>query len=136
MPNIANAAYYGTTGSLAVEEDDYTAAVTSCALVPTAPTATVTDIGGGVQQFVGNNVWQAQVAYNQDWTTVGSLSQKLIEWHGQTKEFTYTPEDGGQAATFTARVVAGQFGGAAATIHAATVNLLVIDAPVFSTPEV
>lgn len=136
MVTIANAAYYGTTGSLTVEADDYTAAVTSCALVPTAPTASVTDIGGGVQQFVGENTWQAQIAYNQDWTTTGSLSQKLIEWHGQSKTFTYTPEDGGQAATFTARVVAGQFGGAAATIHSATVNLLIIGQPTFAVPVI
>lgn len=132
MAIIANAAYFGTTGSLSVESDDYTAAVTSCALVPTAPTGSVTDIGGGVQQFVGENVWQAQVAYNQDWKTAASLSQKLIEWHGQTKTFVYTPEDGGQVATFTARVVAGQFGGAAAAIHQATVNLLVIGQPAFA----
>lgn len=134
MPKIPNAAYYGTTGSLAVGADDYTAAVTSCALVPTAPTASVTDIGGGVQQFVGENVWQAQITYNQDWTTEASLSQKLIEWHGQSKEFTYTPADGGQAATFTARVIAGQFGGQAATIHSATVNLLIIGQPSFAIP--
>lgn len=134
MPTVANAAYYGTTGTLTIESDDYTAAVTSCALVPSAPTASVTDIGGGVQQFVGENTWQAQIAYTQDWKTAGSLSQKLIEWHGQTKTFTYTPEDGGQIATFTARVVAGQFGGAAATIHAATVNLLIIGQPAFAAP--
>ena len=134
MPTIANAAYFGTTGSLAVEEDDYTAAVTSCALVPTAPTASVTDIGGGVQQFVGESVWQAQIGYSQDWKTAGSLSQKLIEWHGQTKAFTYTPEDGGQIVTFSARVLAGQIGGASAAIHSATVNLPINGQPAFSSP--
>jgi len=134
MTDIINAAYMGLTGSLAVAEDDYTTAVTSCALVPSAPTASVTDIGGGVQQFVGKNVWQAQVGYNQDWTTPGSFSQQLIAWHGQTKEFTYTPEDGGRIATFTARVIAGQFGGAAGAIHQANVNLLVIGQPSFTGP--
>lgn len=134
MTTIANAAYFGTTGSLTVEADDYTAAVTSCALVPTAPTATVTDIGGGVQQFVGKSVWQAQIAYNQDWTTPASLAQKLIEWHGQIKTFTYTPDNGGRVATFSARVLAGQFGGAAAAIHQATVNLPINGQPAFETP--
>lgn len=134
MPTIANAAYFGTTGSLSVDSDDYTAAVTSCALVPTAPSQTVTDIGGGVQAFVGANAWQAQVGYNQDWTTTGSLSQKLIEWHGQVKPFTYTPEDGGQVATFSARVRAGQVGGAASSLHAATVNLDIIGQPTFANP--
>lgn len=132
MPSIANAAYFGTTGSLTVEGDDYTAAVTSCALVPTAPTAAVTDIGGGVTQFAGANTWVAQVGYNQDWKTPASLSQKLIEWHGQSKTFTYTPDDGGQVATFSARVLAGQFGGAAAAIHQATVNLPINGQPAFA----
>ncbi|MCM3779864.1 hypothetical protein [Microbacterium hydrocarbonoxydans] len=134
MPTIANAAYFGTTGKITVEGDDYTAAVTSCALVPTAPTATTTDIGGGVTQFVGGNAWVAQLGYNQDWKTPNSFSQKLIEWHGQMKTFTYTPDDGGQVATFSARVLAGQFGGGAAAIHAATVNLPINGQPAFSAP--
>lgn len=129
-----NAAYFGTTGKLTVDADDYTAAVTSVALVPTAPTASTTDIGGGVTQFVGQNSWVAQITYNQDWKTVDSFSQQLIEWHGQTKTFTYTPDDGGQIATFTARVLAGQFGGAAASIHSSSVNLPINGQPAFSTP--
>lgn len=134
MTTIANAAYFGTTGALTLEADDYTAAVTSCALVPTAPTAAVTDIGGGISQFVGPSSWVAQIGYNQDWKTPESLSQKLIEWHGQVKEFTYTPDDGGQVATFKARVLAGQFGGAAAAIHQATVNLPIDGQPAFAAP--
>jgi len=132
MVTRTNAAYFGTTGKLTVEADDYTAAVTSCALVPTAPTASVQDIGGGVTQFTGANVWQAQIGYNQDWKTASSLSQKLIEWHGQTKTFTYTPDAGGQVATFTALVMAGQFGGGAATLHSATVNLPINGKPTFA----
>lgn len=135
MTKIANAAYFGTTGSLALAEDDYTAAVTSCALVPTAPTASTTDIGGGVTQFVGGNVWVAQIAYNQDWKTPNSLSQKLIALHGQRKEFTYTPDDGGQVVTFTAVVLAGQVGGASSAIHAATVNLPIDGQPTFAPAE-
>lgn len=138
MATIANAAYFGTTGTLSIDnggtDDDYTAAVTSCALVPSAPTASTTDIGGGVTQFVGQSTWQAQITYNQDWKTTGSLSQKLIEWHGQVKEFTYTPEDGGQIVTFTARCVAGTIGGGAQALHAATVNLPVNGQPAFTTP--
>lgn len=132
MVTRANAAYFGTTGKLTCESDDYTAAVTSCALVPTAPTATTTDIGGGITQFVGENAWVAQIGYNQDWKTEDSFSQKLIEWHGQVKTFTYTPDDGGQVATFSARVLAGQFGGAAAAIHQATVNLPINGQPAFA----
>ncbi|WP_449408369.1 hypothetical protein [Microbacterium maritypicum] len=85
-------------------------------------------------QFVGVNAWVAQLGYNQDWKTPDSLSQKLIEWHGQVKTFTYTPDDGGQVATFDALVLAGQFGGPAAAIHSATVNLPVNGQPTFAAP--
>lgn len=132
MVTVLNAAYFGTTGKLTVAADDYTAAVTSCALVPTAPTAQVRDIGGGISQFVGSNAWVAQLGYNQDWKTPNSLSQKLIEWHGTIKVFTYTPDNGGKVATFSALVLAGQFGGAAASLHDATVNLPVNGQPTFA----
>jgi hypothetical protein len=137
MTIIANAAYFGSAGKIEIGAavgtvDDYTAAVTSCALVPNAPTAQVQDIGGGVQSFVGANAWQAQIGYNQDWTTAGSLSKQLIAWHGLTKVFKYTPNNGGQVVTFTALIQAGQVGGAAATVHAATVNLQLIGQPTFA----
>lgn len=132
MATKSNAAYFGTTGTLSVAGDDYTAAVTSCAIVPNTPTASTTDIGGGVTQFVGQATWQAQVAYNQDWRTAGSLSQKLIEWHGQVKTFTYTPDSGALPVTFDARCVAGQIGGGAQAVHTATVNLPVNGQPLFT----
>lgn len=132
MPAIANAAYFGTTGKLEIGTDEYTAAVTSCALVPNAPTAQSTDIGGGVTSFVGANAWQAQIGYNQDWKTTTSLSQQLIAWHGQSKVFKYTPDAGGKTVTFSAVVQAGQIGGAAGAIHQATVNLQVNGQPTFA----
>jgi hypothetical protein len=127
MAKIGNAAYFGTTGKLEIGTgatlDEYTAAVTSCALVPTAPTATVTDIGGGVTQLVGAPAWTAAIGYNQDWTTVSSLSQYLITNHGQVKDFKYTPNNGGKVVTFKALIIAGQIGGENSAVHAATVSL-------------
>lgn len=132
MPVIANAAYFGTTGKFEVVLDDYTAAVTSCALVPSPPTAKVVDIGGGVTSLVGANQWEAQLTYNQDWTTAASLSKQLIAWHGQTKVCKYTPNNGGQVVTFTAVMRAGQVGGDAASLHTATVTLQINGQPVFA----
>ncbi len=114
-----NAAYFGAAGKLELGDtlatvDDYTAAVTSCALVPTAPTASVTDIGGGVTQLVGPNVWEMQATWNQDWKTAGALSKQLILWHGLIKYFRYTPDNGGAVVTGTLVIVAGQIGGGAA----------------------
>lgn len=129
MTTVPNVAYIGAKGTLLCEADNYTAAVTAFTLTPTADKASVTDIGGGVQQFAGTAAWVAGMTYNQDWTTVNSLSQKLIEWHGQRKTFTYTPEDGGLGWTITVVCEAGVIGGPSKAVHQATVNLGVIDQP-------
>src|SRR5689334_23237987 len=126
MAKIANYAYMGGAGKLDIgtttTKDEFTAAVTSCALVPTVPKSQTTDIGGGVTSFVGAPVWVAEIEYNQDWKTVGSLSQQLIAWHGQTKEFKYTPATGGQVATFTAVIEVGRMGGSGSALHNSTVS--------------
>lgn len=117
MPTIANAAYYVTTAKLEIETDDYTAGVTSAALVPTTPTSQVADIGGGVQGFVGAAAWALQITFSQDWITPGSLSLKCIEWHGQKKTVKITPEDGGAILELPVTFMAAQ-AGAAAGAHA------------------
>lgn len=137
MAVIANAAYFGTTGKLemgatAATTDEFTSAVTSCALVPNAPVAQVADIGGGVASFVGANIWVAQITFNQDWKTANSLSQKLLTLHGSTQYVKYTPDNGGKVATFQVIVQAAQMGGAASSLHTATVNLQVINQPTFA----
>lgn len=129
MPDITNAAYFGSTGRLEVEADNYTAGVTSCALVPNTPTAQVTDIGGGVQAFAGKPSWVLQVTYSQDWKTAGSLSHKSIEWAGTTKTVKYTPEDGGSSLEVTVIFTAGQAGGAAQAHQTATISAPVVGQP-------
>lgn len=129
MATVPNVAYIGATGSLKCEEDDYTAAVTAFTLTPAADKASVTDIGGGVQQFAGPPAWAAGITYNQDWKTANSLSQKLIEWHGQRKTFTYTPDAAGLGWTVIVVCEAGVIGGPSKAVHQATVNLGVIDQP-------
>lgn len=135
MAKIANAAYYGGAGKLeggtSTTRDEYTAAVTSCALVPSVPKGQVTDIGGGVTGFVGTPTWMAEIEYNQDWKTVGSFAQQLIAWHGQTKSFKYTPASGGQVATFDAVVEIGRMGGSGSALHNATISFQVVGQPSF-----
>lgn len=132
MPVIAHAPYFGTSGKLEVATDDFTAAVTSCALTPSAPSTVLTDIGGGVNALVGANAWVAAIGYRQDWTTTGSLSKQLIAWHGTKKTFKYTPVTG-TTVTFDALVVAGAIGGGNNAVHEATVSLMVIGQPTFGT---
>lgn len=133
----ANAAYYGGAGKLEVgtptTRDEYTAAITSCALVPSVPKTQTTDIGGGVTPVVGTPSWMAEIEYNQDWKTAGSLSQQLIAWHGLVKSFKYTPAAGGQVVTFDAMVEIGRIGGSGTALHNATISLQVVNQPSFGT---
>ncbi|MDJ1115387.1 hypothetical protein [Microbacterium dauci] len=132
MATIRNAAYFGTTGTLTVDDDEHYG-VTSCALIPTAPSESVIDISGDIQSFVGDNAWELQIAFHQDWKTAGSLSKRAIEWHGQTKDIVYTPQDGGDAIAATVRFKAAQVGGDTGR-HSATLNLGVIGQPTFTAP--
>lgn len=132
----ANAAYYGTTGSITfkngTDDDDYTAAVSSFALVPTYPSAVFGDIGGGSLTVDGLPDWVGNVEYAQDWTTADSFSQWLIEHQGETIEGTYTPQDGGTAATADFLIRSGQMGGPGRAMHSATVTLPVNGQPTFA----
>lgn len=123
MNTVPNVAYMGGAGKLTIGADEYTAAITGFTLTPSAEKATTTDIGGGVTNFAGPPVWVAGIAYNQDWTTTDSFSQKLIEWHGQVKPATYTPNDGGLGWDVDLVIEAGTIGGASKGIHAAQVSL-------------
>lgn len=124
MATVPNAAYMGGAGKLTIGADEYTAAITGFTLTPTAEKASVTDIGGGVTNFVGKDPsWVAGIDYNQDWTTADSFSQKLIEWHGQVKDAVYTPDAGGLGWAVKLVIEAGAIGGASKGIHAAQVSL-------------
>lgn len=110
MPDVRNAAYFGTTGTITIDGDNHFG-VTSCALVPTASSESVIDITGDVQSFVGDNVWELQITFHQDHKTSGALSRQSIAWHGQEKTVAYTPQDGGDTLTATVRWKAAQVGG-------------------------
>ena len=133
MSKVPNAAYMGGAGKLTIGADEYTAAVTGFTLTPASDDASITDIGGGVHQFTGVNVWTAGIDYTQDWTTPNSFSQKLIEWHGQSKDAVYTPNAGGVSWAVTLLCKAGAIGGKSTGIHEASVSLGVIGQPT-STP--
>jgi hypothetical protein len=136
MAKIGNAVYYGGAGKLEIgtstTRDEYTAAVTSCAVVPSVPKGQVTDIGGGVQAYVGTPAWVAEIEYNQDWKTPQSLAQQLVAWHGQVKSFKYTPANGGAIATFDALVEIGRMGGSGSALHNATISLQINGQPAFA----
>jgi len=133
MADIRNAAYFGTTGTFTVDGDSHFG-VTSCALIPTAPSESVVDIGGDVQSFVGENVWELQITFHQDHKTAGALSRQSIAWHGMTKPITYVPQDGGDSIAVNVRFKAAQIGGDTGR-RSASLNLGVIGQPVITPPS-
>ncbi len=133
MSTIPNIAYFQRNGKIEIAADDYTAGISSFALIPTTPTATHTDIGGGVQAFSGAPTWQAQITFAQDWTTDASLSKKSIEWAGLKKTLKYTPTTGAQPVTIEVTFQPSQIGAGAGQIATATLNLPCDGQPDFGT---
>lgn len=133
MTTITNVAYFQKNGIIEIEADNYTSGVSSFALVPTTPTATLTDVGGGVQSFAGTPSWVAQITFGQDWTTPASLSKKSIEWAGQRKTLKYTPTTGAAPVTIEVIFQPSQIGGGASAIATATLNLGCTGQPEFGT---
>jgi hypothetical protein len=132
MPNVKNLAYYGTTGTIVIGGDTHFG-VTSCGLVPTTASESVTDISGDVQGSVGAPQWELQLTFHQDHKTPNSLSRRSIEWHGQKKSVTYTPQAGGDAITVEVTFKAADVGGDTGR-HSATLALPVNGQPSFVAP--
>lgn len=134
MPVIPNVAYFQRNGKIEILLDDYTAGVSSFALVPTTPTAQHVDIGGGVQGFAGTPAWKAQITFAQDWTTASSLSKKSIEWAGQKKTIKYTPATGVAPVSIDVIFQPAQIGGQQGQVATATLDLVCSGQPTFGTP--
>lgn len=90
-------------GQASIGADEYTAHLSQAEFQPTQPTASWTDIAGTTTNFGGSSAWALVLAGAQDWETVDSLSQYLLEHDGETVDVTITLPGG---ATATASVVA------------------------------
>lgn len=136
MADAPNIATYNKSGSITIDSDNFTKGVESFALVPSTPTETVKDIGGGIQSLAGEAEWTVQITFAQDWASAGSLSKKSIEWAGSPKTIVFTPQTGAETVTVSVTFQPSQIGGAAAGINKATLSLGVNGQPVFGTvPE-
>ena len=130
MPEIKNAAYFGTNGTITVDGDQHFG-VTSCALVPTTQKSQVEDISGDVQSFVGTPMWRLQITAHQDHKTAGALVRESIAWHGQEKPITYVPDDGGDSIAIDVVWEAAQIGGGTG-LRSFTLDLGCIGQPVIT----
>lgn len=93
-----------------IGEDEYTAHLNQAEFQPTAPTSSWTDLDGKVTQFGGESSWVLALAGAQDWETVNSLSQFLLEHDGE--QITVSIDlPGGKTATGTVTAAAVTIGG-------------------------
>ncbi|KQR86830.1 hypothetical protein [Microbacterium sp. Leaf179] len=122
MVAIANESFF-PAGSLAFDNDDYTAAVDSCTLTPTTPVTPVTLISGETVHIAGVPVWALAVSNLQDVSSDKALSLKLIEWVGQVKTAKYVPKVGGKTFTVKVVIIPGMIGGAGGALAKSTTTL-------------
>ncbi len=113
-----------TTGS------DFKKHVSKVQFDPTTPTTSWTGLGGNVHTAIGTTTWAVAIDYAQDWGTVGSLSQYLLENAGDKVNITFAPEAGGPSFTADVLIVPGAIGGAVNAVATASVTLPVVGAPV------
>lgn len=100
---------------LQVDTDNYEAACDSVTFTPSSSTQTWTGGDGEAHSDAAASTWGVALGYMQDWDTVGSLGEYLLEHEGEVVPVTFTPnrETGGTGPTFTADVtiVPGAIGG-------------------------
>lgn len=127
MANITNQAYVGNAGELTLDTDTHFG-VTSFTLTPTTFEEQVPDIAGDIQSIVGATTWVADIEFNQDHVTDGSISNISDERAGEVIPFSYTPKDGGRGKSGNLRMKPSVFGGGTGR-HTATLSLNVVGTP-------
>jgi hypothetical protein len=118
---------------LSIGADDYAAHVSSVTLTPTYPTVSWKGLApGAVVNKAGKATWTLALNFAQDWTTPTSLARYLFAHDGEVKTFTFQPEAGTDAPTWTvdAQCLAGAIGGAIDTVPTGTVTLPCQGSPV------
>jgi len=110
--------------TLKIGADNYEANVSSVEFVPTASTVTWKGLTPSAQfTSIGNATWVCNLAYAQDWETVNSLSQYLLDNEGEAVVADFYPEDGGQGFRATIVLTPGAIGGTVDTVAVGSVSL-------------
>jgi hypothetical protein len=118
---------------LAVATDDFAAHCSGVTLTPTYPTVSWKGLApGAVVNRAGKPTWVLGIDFAQDWTTLKSLARFLFAHDGEVKTFTFQPEAGADAPTWTvdAQCLAGAIGGSVDTVPTSTVSLPCQGSPV------
>lgn len=120
--------------TLAIDVDDYTAAVTQVEFQPSTSTAVVRTIDGVAHKDQSTAEWNCVIGYVQD-LAPGGLLRYLLEHDGEKKTAVFTPVDGGPTVTAELTVSPGNVGGATGSAGYATGTVtLASSKPVFADP--
>lgn len=136
MAQIAVQPIYLKDCVLSVAGSDFEKALSSVTFTPSVTTATFKGLEPtAVFTNVGSSTWMVDLAYAQDWDTVGSLSAYLYEHEGAERTLTFEPVNGGASWSADVIIVPGAVGGAVDSYATASVSLPVQGRPTF-TPAV
>jgi hypothetical protein len=132
MPTITVQPYVLKDAVFSVETDEYQHHVSGVVFTPTS--SQITWIGitpASAFSDTATPTWTCVVNYAQDWTTVDSFSQYLLEHQGETKDCTFAPIGAtGPSFDATLTIVAGPIGGEVNTVQVGSVTLGVVGEPV------
>jgi hypothetical protein len=110
--------------TLSIALSDYQAAVRSVEFIPSSSIVNWKGLTpSSVFSFGTTATWVCNMTYAQDWTTVGSLSEYLMDNEGSSVTATFTPNAGGAAFTATLIIAPGSVGGAVDAVAEASVSL-------------
>jgi hypothetical protein len=118
--------------TLAIADDDYTAAVTQIELTPNTSASSIRTIDGVVHRDQATAEWTANIGFFQD-LTANSLLRYLFDHEGEKKLATFTPVTAGPVITATLIISPSTVGGATSANGSliATVALAVDGKPAF-----
>ena len=121
--------------TLAIDVDDYTAAVTQVEFTPSTATSTVRTIDGVAHKDQSTAEWNCTIGFIQDLDPSGLL-RYLLDHDGESKSVSFVPESGGPTITADLVVSPGAIGGTAGADLAVGSVTLVSSKPVFTDSSV
>jgi hypothetical protein len=130
MPVIAVSPFVLKDVTLKIDSDNYEAHVSQVEFVPTTNIVTWKGLTpSSVFSDSGAPTWVCTLAYAQDWETVDSLSQYLMDHAGERVEAVFEPVAGGTGFNATVIIAPGNIGGTVDGVAVGTVSLGVVGVP-------
>lgn len=123
MAVIASAPFVLRDVDLMIGTDNYEAHTSQVEFTPSASQVSWTGLANNTITSQTTATWLVNIALAQDWGTVNSLSQYLMDNEGEVVPITFTPATGQGSFTADVTITPGAIGGTAGAFAVATVAL-------------